>query len=46
MTLLPGDIISCGTGPGPLPMKPGSRIDIVIDGIGRLENIYGEKTGG
>lgn len=42
MTLEPGDIISCGTGPGALPMRPGMTIDIVIDGIGRLSNTYGE----
>jgi 2-keto-4-pentenoate hydratase/2-oxohepta-3-ene-1,7-dioic acid hydratase in catechol pathway len=42
MTLLPGDIISCGTGPGALPMKPGATIDIIIDGIGTLSNMYGE----
>ena len=41
MTLSPGDIVSCGTGPGALPMKPGSTIDIVIDGIGRLTNRFG-----
>jgi 2-keto-4-pentenoate hydratase/2-oxohepta-3-ene-1,7-dioic acid hydratase in catechol pathway len=40
MTLEPGDIISCGTGPGAVPMKAGDRIDIVIDGIGRLGNDY------
>jgi 2-keto-4-pentenoate hydratase/2-oxohepta-3-ene-1,7-dioic acid hydratase in catechol pathway len=40
MTLEPGDIISCGTGPGALPMRPGMTIDIVIDGIGTLSNSY------
>lgn len=40
MTLEPGDVISCGTGPGALPMRPGMTIDIVIDGIGRLSNVY------
>lgn len=40
MTLYPGDIISCGTGPGALPMRPGMTIDIVIDGIGTLSNVY------
>ena len=40
MTLAPGDIISCGTGPGALPMRPGSRVDVIIDGIGRLENTF------
>lgn len=40
MTLMPGDIIACGTGPGALPMKPGMTIDIVIDPIGRLSNRF------
>ena len=40
MTLYPGDLIACGTGPGALPMKPGSSIDIIIDGIGKLSNTY------
>ena len=40
MTLMPGDIIACGTGPGALPMKPGSTIDIIIDPIGRLSNPF------
>lgn len=42
MTLEPGDVISCGTGPGALPMKPGDRIEIIIDRIGRLTNDYTE----
>ena len=42
MTLAPGDVISCGTGPGAVPMKPGDRIDIIIDRIGRLTNEYAE----
>ncbi|MDP6173616.1 MAG: fumarylacetoacetate hydrolase family protein, partial [Rhodospirillales bacterium] len=40
MTLVSGDIISCGTGPGALPMKPGAVIDIIIDPIGRLSNKF------
>jgi len=40
MTLAPGDIVSCGTGPGALPMKPGAAIDVIIDGIGTLSNAY------
>jgi 2-keto-4-pentenoate hydratase/2-oxohepta-3-ene-1,7-dioic acid hydratase in catechol pathway len=40
MTLEPGDVISCGTGPGAVPMKPGDRIEIIIDHIGRLANDY------
>ncbi len=42
MTLEPGDLIACGTGPGALPMKPGASIDVIIDGIGRLANTYAE----
>lgn len=41
LTLLPGDVISCGTSLGALPMKPGAKIDIVIDGIGTLSNTMG-----
>ena len=46
MTLLPGDIITCGTSLGALPMKPGSTIEIHIDGIGTLSNTFGEGDGG
>jgi 2-keto-4-pentenoate hydratase/2-oxohepta-3-ene-1,7-dioic acid hydratase in catechol pathway len=38
MTLYPGDLISCGTSVGVGSMKPGSTIDVVIDGIGTLSN--------
>lgn len=41
LTLLPGDIISCGTSLGSLPMKAGAQIEIVIDGIGTLSNRMG-----
>jgi 2-keto-4-pentenoate hydratase/2-oxohepta-3-ene-1,7-dioic acid hydratase in catechol pathway len=40
MTLEPGDIIACGTSVGAGSMKPGSTIQIAIDGIGTLENRY------
>lgn len=36
LTLLPGDIISCGTSLGAGTMKPGSRIEVTIDGVGTL----------
>ena len=42
MTLLPGDLIACGTGPGALPMRDGATIEVVIDGIGTLANSYVE----
>ena len=41
MTLEPGDLIYCGTSTGVLPMKPGTAVDVIIDGIGTLSNLYG-----
>jgi 2-keto-4-pentenoate hydratase/2-oxohepta-3-ene-1,7-dioic acid hydratase in catechol pathway len=41
MTLLPGDVILCGTSLGVLPMKAGSEVEVEIDGIGVLANLYG-----
>ena len=41
LTLEAGDVIFCGTSLGVLPMKPGTQVDIVIDGIGTLSNVYG-----
>jgi 2-keto-4-pentenoate hydratase/2-oxohepta-3-ene-1,7-dioic acid hydratase in catechol pathway len=38
MTLLPGDIILCGTSVGIGTMKPGSTVEVEIAGIGRLSN--------
>ena len=40
MTLVPSDLIICGTSVGALPMKPGNTIEIHIDGIGTLQNTY------
>ena len=41
MTLMPGDVILCGTSVGVGSMKPDSDIEIEIDGIGTLRNRYG-----
>jgi 2-keto-4-pentenoate hydratase/2-oxohepta-3-ene-1,7-dioic acid hydratase in catechol pathway len=41
MTLLAGDVILCGTSIGAGSMKPGSVIEVRIDGIGTLRNRYG-----
>jgi 2-keto-4-pentenoate hydratase/2-oxohepta-3-ene-1,7-dioic acid hydratase in catechol pathway len=38
MTLLPGDVILTGTPQGVGPLRPGDRIRVEIEGIGRLEN--------
>lgn len=40
MTLQPGDVIACGTSLGVLPMRPGSVVEVVIDGIGTLRNVF------
>jgi 2-keto-4-pentenoate hydratase/2-oxohepta-3-ene-1,7-dioic acid hydratase in catechol pathway len=40
MTLLPGDLILCGTSIGVGSMKPGSRVEVEIDGIGMLANRF------
>jgi 2-keto-4-pentenoate hydratase/2-oxohepta-3-ene-1,7-dioic acid hydratase in catechol pathway len=41
MTLEPGDLIACGTSLGVLPMKPGSVVEVHIDGIGTLRSTFG-----
>lgn len=38
MTLLPGDLILCGTSVGVGSMKPGSQVVVEIEGIGALAN--------
>jgi 2-keto-4-pentenoate hydratase/2-oxohepta-3-ene-1,7-dioic acid hydratase in catechol pathway len=40
MSLAPGDVILCGTSIGVGSMKPGSTVEIRIDGIGSLVNRY------
>lgn len=41
MTLMPGDIIACGTSLGAGPIQEGDLVEIVIDGVGRLANRFG-----
>jgi 2-keto-4-pentenoate hydratase/2-oxohepta-3-ene-1,7-dioic acid hydratase in catechol pathway len=41
MTLHPGDVILCGTSIGVGSMKPGSLVEVEINGIGKLSNRYG-----
>ena len=38
MTLLPGDVIACGTSLGVGSIKDGAAVEICIDGIGSLRN--------
>lgn len=40
MTLMPGDIIACGTSIGTEPMPRGCTVEIVIDGVGVLRNRF------
>lgn len=40
MTLNPGDVILCGTSVGVGSMKPGSTVEVEIDGIGKLINQF------
>jgi 2-keto-4-pentenoate hydratase/2-oxohepta-3-ene-1,7-dioic acid hydratase in catechol pathway len=40
MSLLPGDIILCGTSIGVGSMKPGSTVEVEIAGVGRLSNRF------
>ena len=40
MTLLPGDVILCGTSIGVGSMKPGSTVEVEIPGVGRLTNPF------
>jgi 2-keto-4-pentenoate hydratase/2-oxohepta-3-ene-1,7-dioic acid hydratase in catechol pathway len=40
MTLEPGDVILCGTSVGVGSMKPGSTVEVEIEGIGKLSNRF------
>ena len=40
MTLMPGDLIACGTSLGVLPMRPGAEVVVSIEGIGDLANRF------
>jgi 2-keto-4-pentenoate hydratase/2-oxohepta-3-ene-1,7-dioic acid hydratase in catechol pathway len=45
MTLEPGDLITTGTPSGVGPIQPGDRIEIEVEGIGRLSNpVIGEES--
>ena len=44
MTLMPGDIIACGTSIGTEPMPHDCTVEIVIDGVGTLRNKFVRDT--
>jgi 2-keto-4-pentenoate hydratase/2-oxohepta-3-ene-1,7-dioic acid hydratase in catechol pathway len=41
LRLAPGDVVLCGTSLGVLPVKPGTAIEVEIDGLGVLLSTYG-----
>jgi 2-keto-4-pentenoate hydratase/2-oxohepta-3-ene-1,7-dioic acid hydratase in catechol pathway len=44
MTLMPGDVIACGTSLGVKTIRPGSTAEVVIDGVGTLRNTFAERN--
>lgn len=44
MTLEPGDLIACGTSVGVCAMKEGDTVEVIIDGIGKLTNVFGSPA--
>jgi 2-keto-4-pentenoate hydratase/2-oxohepta-3-ene-1,7-dioic acid hydratase in catechol pathway len=40
MTLEAGDVVACGTSVGALPMRPGMTVEVTIEGIGTLRNVF------
>ena len=43
MSLLPGDVIACGTSVGVGSIKDGCAVEVTIDGIGSLVNVLGQS---
>jgi len=39
MTLLPGDVILTGTPPGVGPMQPNDKVEVEVEGLGKLTNV-------
>lgn len=39
MTLLPGDVVACGTSLGVGSLRDGATVEVTIDGIGSLKNV-------
>jgi 2-keto-4-pentenoate hydratase/2-oxohepta-3-ene-1,7-dioic acid hydratase in catechol pathway len=46
MTLLPGDVIACGTSLGVGSIKDGASVEVFIDGIGSLVNVLAVSAPG
>ena len=45
MTLMPGDVIACGTSLGVGSIADGATVEVSIDGIGALSNVLGVDPG-
>ena len=46
MTLLPGDLIACGTSMGVGTMKnPTNKVEVSIEGVGTLCNVFTQSPG-
>jgi 2-keto-4-pentenoate hydratase/2-oxohepta-3-ene-1,7-dioic acid hydratase in catechol pathway len=45
LTLLPGDLIACGTSVGVGVLRPGATVEVVIEGIGTLANTVERPDG-
>jgi 2-keto-4-pentenoate hydratase/2-oxohepta-3-ene-1,7-dioic acid hydratase in catechol pathway len=45
MTLLPGDVIACGTSLGIGSIRDGSTVEVIIEGIGSLRNALAPGAG-
>jgi 2-keto-4-pentenoate hydratase/2-oxohepta-3-ene-1,7-dioic acid hydratase in catechol pathway len=43
MTLEPGDLVLTGTPEGVGPLRAGQRVTVEVEGVGRLENVLGER---
>lgn len=41
MTLEPGDVIACGTSVGVCGMEDGDTVEVSIEGVGKLTNVFG-----
>jgi 2-keto-4-pentenoate hydratase/2-oxohepta-3-ene-1,7-dioic acid hydratase in catechol pathway len=47
MTLMPGDLIACGTSIGVGTMKnPTNKVEVSIEGVGTLENVFTQSARG
>jgi 2-keto-4-pentenoate hydratase/2-oxohepta-3-ene-1,7-dioic acid hydratase in catechol pathway len=46
MSLLPGDVIACGTSLGIGSIKDGATVEVIVEGIGSLGNVLSPGASG